>query len=153
MPRQLVFFFQAPSLKMFFYIATFVFFVGLSLESSYPYTSGSTGATGSCQTNKISPAVKVTGFHKLMENNYTDVMNAVATVGPLAVNVYAATWSGYSGGVVAQISFLHTKCICYLLPHFFAISTTVVTSPRTWTLTMWCSWCVSMIISLFTEIS
>ena len=31
-------------------------------------------------------------------NNYTEIMNAVATLGPIAVNVDATKWSAYETG-------------------------------------------------------
>ena len=58
---------------------------GLSLEKSYKYE----GVTGTCQKSKIAPVVQNKGFVKLPRNNYTALMTAVATVGPVAISLAA----------------------------------------------------------------
>jgi len=58
---------------------------GLTSESDYPYR----GTTGTCQTSKIKPVAKNTGYVKLPSNNYTALMTAVANVGPIAISVAA----------------------------------------------------------------
>uniref|UniRef100_A0A7S2IQV0 Peptidase C1A papain C-terminal domain-containing protein n=1 Tax=Haptolina brevifila TaxID=156173 RepID=A0A7S2IQV0_9EUKA len=71
---------------------------GIVAESDYPYE----GITGTCKQSKIgSPVVKNNGFVKLPGNNYTALMNAVATVGPIAISVAAGSmsWQFYGGGV------------------------------------------------------
>lgn len=71
---------------------------GQSLESVYPYESGTTGYNGKCDTTK--PArVNVSSYVKLPANNFTAVINAIATVGPLAVSVDASEWQLYDNGV------------------------------------------------------
>lgn len=67
---------------------------GISLEKDYPYTA----RTGTCQESKIKPAATVTGYVRLPANNYTVLMNAVATLGPIAISVDAG-WMTYSSGV------------------------------------------------------
>jgi len=68
---------------------------GLSLEKDYPYTA----QTGTCMaTRKINPAAKNKGYVRLAQNNYKDLMNAVATVGPVSISV-SAGWRNYEGGV------------------------------------------------------
>jgi len=42
---------------------------------------------------------KVNSYVKLIENNATDLLNAVATIGPISVSVDASTWSFYSSGI------------------------------------------------------
>jgi cathepsin L len=66
---------------------------GISSEADYPYTA----RTGTCR--EIKKTATVTGFVKLIENNYTDLINAVAAVGPIAVSVAADPWMAYSSGV------------------------------------------------------
>jgi len=66
---------------------------GVSSESVYPYRA----VTGTCQ--ELAKAAKIKDFVKLIENNYTDVVYAVANVGPVAVNVDAGPWGSYSSGV------------------------------------------------------
>jgi len=70
---------------------------GLSLESSYPYK----GVTGTCDSSKVSPVVKNTGYTVLDTNNYTQLITAVATQGPVAISVAAGGfgWQLYGGGV------------------------------------------------------
>jgi len=70
---------------------------GLSLESSYRYE----GVTGTCEKSKIKPVVSNAGYVKLPRNNYTALMAAVATVGPIAISVAAGglEWQFYGGGV------------------------------------------------------
>lgn len=67
---------------------------GLSLESSYPYQ----GITGTCSKSKIKPAAGNKGYVRLPVNDYTSLMNAVATLGPIAISV-DASWGSYAGGV------------------------------------------------------
>lgn len=70
---------------------------GLSLESAYPYR----GETGKCDTSKIQAAVTNTGYVRLPDNNYTALMNAVGTIGPMAISLAASSfgWQFYGGGV------------------------------------------------------
>jgi cathepsin L len=67
---------------------------GIALESDYPYK----GVTGTCNT-AIKPAVQCKGYVKLPENNYTAVMGALATIGPLAINVDAMQFQRYGKGI------------------------------------------------------
>lgn len=41
----------------------------------------------------------IEGYVQLPTNNYTSLMNAVAVVGPIAINVAASSWSAYESGV------------------------------------------------------
>jgi len=67
---------------------------GLSLETDYPYM----GTTGTCKTSAIKPAAGVKGYVRLPANNYTALMNAVATIGPISISV-DASWMDYEKGV------------------------------------------------------
>jgi len=67
---------------------------GQTLESLYPYT----GQDGTCNS-AVKRVATVGGYVKLPQNNYTAVMGAIATVGPLAINVAAMPWQLYSSGV------------------------------------------------------
>jgi len=75
---------------------------GIATEADYKYTSGTTGQTGKCIT--VEPSAKVSSYVKLKENNYTEVMYALANVGPVAVNVDALPLQGYSTGVFSGCS-------------------------------------------------
>jgi len=68
---------------------------GITTEDSYPYE----GSTGTCSKDKIKPVAKITGFVKLPANNYSSLMNAVVTQGPIAISAAAEPWQLYSGGV------------------------------------------------------
>jgi cathepsin L len=61
--------------------------------------SAYTGVDSNCSSGLGSPAASITGFTALPENDYTSLMNAVATVGPVAVSVDASSWSAYEGGI------------------------------------------------------
>lgn len=49
-----------------------------------------------------SPAARISGFTSLPQNNYTALMNAVATLGPISVSVAATPWHAYEEGVFAE---------------------------------------------------
>jgi cathepsin L len=67
---------------------------GITTEASYPYTA----RTGQCQPEKIKSVATIDGYVKLPTNDYNALMNAVATIGPIAISV-AASWTFYSGGI------------------------------------------------------
>lgn len=69
---------------------------GITTEASYPYTA----QTGQCQPEKIKSVATIDGYVKLPTNDYDALMNAVATVGPIAISVAASQgWSFYGGGI------------------------------------------------------
>merc|ERR1712012_1350710 len=74
---------------------------GLTMEADYPYTSGNSGSTGSCNydANSMDAPATLRGYELLPRNNYEAVMNHLANVGPLSVAVDASKWSFYSGGI------------------------------------------------------
>lgn len=67
---------------------------GMTTEQSYPYE----GRTGSCSYDKTSAVVGIANYTHLPTNDYASLMEAVATVGPVAISV-DASWSGYESGV------------------------------------------------------
>jgi cathepsin L len=68
-------------------------------EYQYPYTEYY-GVESSCNVPKLTiPKVKLSGFVRLGENNYLDLLNAVATVGPIAISVDASNWHAYDVGI------------------------------------------------------
>jgi cathepsin L len=73
---------------------------GIASEADYPYRA----RTGTCNET-IAKTAKIGGFVKIAENNYTQLITALATVGPLAVNVDASIWSSYSSGVFTGCPF------------------------------------------------
>lgn len=74
---------------------------GLYEEYQYGYSSyyGTDYACSLPSSEDTSPVAAIDGYVKLPNNNYTAVMNAIATVGPLAINVDASTWHAYDSGV------------------------------------------------------
>jgi len=69
---------------------------GLSTEWTYPYKSyfGS-----NFQCGNVDEFARVQNFTVLPSNQYAPVMQALATVGPLAINVDASSWGDYESGV------------------------------------------------------
>jgi cathepsin L len=75
---------------------------GLASPYSFPYVSWLGDTNGSCAVSpptRLTPVANLTGFVKLPANNDVAIAQAVATVGPLAVNVAAEPWSDYESGV------------------------------------------------------
>jgi len=68
---------------------------GIATEANWPYKQ----TTGVCDEAAHTKVATVTGCSKLAENNYTDLMTAVATFGPIAVSVDAKKWSAYTKGI------------------------------------------------------
>jgi len=66
---------------------------GIALNADWPYTA----TNGQCTSHP--KYATVSGHIKLGENNYTDLINAIATIGPIAVSVDASTWSIYRSGI------------------------------------------------------
>lgn len=59
------------------------------------------GNDSECAFNRrlTPPVATIEGYTKLAENNYEDLMNAVAQVGPVAIVVDASEWHNYAGGI------------------------------------------------------
>eukprot|EP00051_Salpingoeca_urceolata_P026979 m.479525 g.479525 ORF g.479525 m.479525 type:complete len:396 (+) comp21496_c0_seq1:157-1344(+) len=75
---------------------------GMTTEYYLPYTShdGKTCSPNcTCQYENKTASASIDGFVKLQPNSYPAVMTALATIGPLAVNVQANTWSTYEAGI------------------------------------------------------
>jgi len=73
---------------------------GMATEAAYPYA----GVNQPCNTS-VKKAAKVASWVVLPNNNYTALLVAVATVGPLAINADANSWFSYSSGVFDGCSF------------------------------------------------
>jgi cathepsin L len=84
---------------------------GLVSEWTAPYTSyfGEDGGPSENATmcplstenfaGDINTVAGITGFHQLASNEYDELLEAVATIGPVAITVDASTWGTYSGGI------------------------------------------------------
>jgi len=73
---------------------------GLSTEWTYPYLSYY-GQSSNCQFNGTNSRaiINISGYKVLPSNKYDPLLNAVATVGPIAVTVDASAWGDFSSGV------------------------------------------------------
>jgi len=71
---------------------------GIATEKDYPYVSGSSGRDYSCKKN-IKPFTNITSYVNLASNQQQPILDALANIGPLAINVDASAWSGYRSGV------------------------------------------------------
>ncbi len=88
---------------------------GVQLESSYPYTSGSSGQTGSCNYNSSAVVGHLTGYRFAIPScgdsedlscsnqaaQEASIQQQIATSGPASVCIVASTWQYYTGGVIA----------------------------------------------------
>merc|ERR1712096_395533 len=69
---------------------------GIASEWTYPYRSyQGTDFNCSYDSSKTPAEAKFGSFVKLKENNYADLINAVATVGPVSITVDAGGWHDY----------------------------------------------------------
>jgi cathepsin L len=68
---------------------------GIALSVAYSYKA----SQGKCKDSTIKKSATVEGFLKLPENDYDALMNAVATIGPIAISVAADQWAYYRSGV------------------------------------------------------
>jgi len=72
---------------------------GMPSEWTYPYISYF-GSNYQCHLGSSTPPVaKLSGYKVLPSNQYQPVLTALATIGPLAINVDASAWSAYESGV------------------------------------------------------
>lgn len=85
---------------------------GLRVIADTAHGGGCAGNPGTdpscpCGYNASTPKMKTVtleGYVKLPANDQTAVMAALHTIGPLAVNVQANTWSSYESGVFPATS-------------------------------------------------
>jgi len=70
----------------------------MSQEYMYGYRSYF-GDDFACEIDEIPPTITVGGLTMLQGNNYTEMMNAVAQVGPVSIGVDASEWHSYESGV------------------------------------------------------
>jgi len=82
-------------------IASIVKQGGLASEWTYPYQSWAGKDFPQCRTNHSTTpaAAKLSGYVSLPSNQYAPLLNAVATLGPIAISVDASSWSFYTTGV------------------------------------------------------
>jgi cathepsin L len=76
---------------------------GITSEADYPYAAETKiGVSGKCKPEKIIPVAGITGFKVVPKNNYTELMTAVATVGPVSISAATAHWQLYEKGVFSK---------------------------------------------------
>jgi C1A family cysteine protease len=74
---------------------------GLEAEKSYPYTSGTTEKTGTCQYNANAVIATITSWgYATTTKNETAMQVSLVNISPLSVIVDAESWQFYRGGVV-----------------------------------------------------
>mmetsp|Transcript_39233 Transcript_39233/g.72173 ORF Transcript_39233/g.72173 Transcript_39233/m.72173 type:complete len:180 (+) Transcript_39233:637-1176(+) len=80
---------------------------GMAEEWSFPYVSGSGATNGTCPVVDASEyaVAGIEGYVTLAENDAASVMAALATIGPLAINVDASSWKSYESGVFDGCSY------------------------------------------------
>lgn len=84
---------------------------GLTTEASYPYKSGTSGTTYSCNQKSITTiAANITGFTYATTPCYglcpsqdeATLLKNLGAVGPSSICVDASSWSGYQGGIYSS---------------------------------------------------
>jgi C1A family cysteine protease len=81
-------------------------FGGQELEQNYPYTSGTTGQTGSCKSNKADVSEDTTGQYTMIARSAGQESNMLAQIqkSPMSICVDATLWQTYKGGVITSSS-------------------------------------------------
>jgi C1A family cysteine protease len=77
---------------------------GLCTESSYPYTSGTSQASGTCQT--CTSVVHISKCYDVKPNDQLALKEVIAKVGPVSIAIEADTrlFQSYSSGVITSTS-------------------------------------------------
>jgi hypothetical protein len=75
---------------------------GLELSDEYPYISGDTGESGTCEVDSSQFVVTATGYTSL--SGRSEMESYVWKTGPLSVCLDATTWDSYSSGIVTSSS-------------------------------------------------
>lgn len=70
----------------------------MAQEYQYGYT-GYYGEDSECKDSDVTNKLTIQGYTLLTSNNYTELMNAVAQVGPVSIGVDASEWHNYDSGV------------------------------------------------------
>ncbi|KAK7462507.1 hypothetical protein BaRGS_00038443 [Batillaria attramentaria] len=76
---------------------------GIQSDTSYPYTSGSSGVAGTCKFNKNRVVARVTGCRYIARGDETAMKSAVYFNGPVTVGIYVGKgFYDYKGGVLTD---------------------------------------------------
>jgi cathepsin F len=81
-------------------------FGGQEPNSDYPYTSGTTGQTGTCTSNAADVTEDVSSTYSLIASTASQESNMLAQIqeSPMSVCVDATLWQTYTGGVITSSS-------------------------------------------------
>jgi len=82
---------------------------GIEGETSYPYTSGTTGATGTCKFDGSKIVLPVAGYKSITKGEAN--LEAALNVGPVSVCVDATTWGSYTGGILSSCGTSVDHCV------------------------------------------
>jgi len=76
---------------------------GLEAESSYPYRSGRSGKTGSCEYSKGKTVASISGYSTVSSTGRSEgkMLTQIAK-SPLSVCVDATKWQTYSSGIIGR---------------------------------------------------
>lgn len=76
---------------------------GIEPETDYPYTSGKSGKTGSCEAEKSEEAVSITGFSHVSQTSSSEgKMVTQMKKSPISVCVDAGKWQTYRSGILGK---------------------------------------------------
>ena len=73
---------------------------GLALYKDYPYTSGTTGAAGTCNKQEAVVSAVTVKEGRYLYNGEATMQDYVLSTGPLAAHVSARRWNTYVSGVM-----------------------------------------------------
>jgi len=81
-------------------------------EKDYPYTSGRSGQTGTCQFKSQFVVVHISGFsYATRRRNETEMQAASLANGPLSVCVDANSWQSYHSGILQKCGNSLDHCV------------------------------------------
>ena len=76
----------------------YIMSAGITTEAQWPYTQQS----GVCDWTGKTPVANFTSWAELPVNNYTALLNAVNSIGPIAISAAAEPWQSYDSGVFSS---------------------------------------------------
>jgi len=83
----------------------------LATAAQYPYVSGTTKKTGTCDTTKQAQGTyKITGYKTIPSGN-CDALQAAIAVTPISVCVDASTWQNYKSGIFSNCGTSLDHCV------------------------------------------
>lgn len=82
---------------------------GVMTEKDYPYS----GWNQDCHVNKSSKVVKINSFVYVRESYESELMHAVATVGPISIGIQATdVFQFYKSGKIPEIGLIRLTANC-----------------------------------------